>query len=144
MQAVLRFVSYFSVYFIFMYFHVCMLLHLYVSCVYLTLFHFFYDLYFVWFTGRLLLLFLMASHVCIFCFIETDTRNVICTLYLWCPLDKKHKCLLGVLFMFFFFFIFSYFHLILLYIYMHVNFKRKKLRTIKVQILIKVEASILI
>ena len=49
-----------------------------------------------------------------FSFILTDTRNVICTLHLWCPLDKGHKCLLCVLFMVF---AFSYFRLILLYIY---------------------------
>ena len=48
-----------------------------------------------------------------FSFILTDTRNVICTLHLWCPLDKGHKCLLAVLFMVFCFFVFASYFVIL-------------------------------
>ena len=55
--------------------------------------------------------------MCIFCFIQTDPRNVICTLYLWCPLNKYHKCLMGLLFMVF---TFSYLHLILLFYVLHI------------------------
>ena len=54
-------------------------------------------------------------HICMY---VIETRNVIFTLHLWCPLDKGHKCLLGLLSMFFSLFA-SYF-LIFIYTYIYI------------------------
>ena len=57
--------------------------------------------------------------VCIFIFMLIDTRNVIYTLHLWCPLHEGYKCLLGVLLMVF---ACSYLHIILLSFILHIFF----------------------
>ena len=72
---------------------------MYVIC--LILFHFFYILYFAWICWKIdCFLFIDDEDMSVILnFLLADTRNVICTLHLWCPLDEDHKCFLGLLFM---------------------------------------------
>ena len=60
----------------------------------------FICMYFIWVYRKNLFFFSFQwrlGHVCIFIFILTDTKNVICILYLWCPLDEGLEYFLGVL-----------------------------------------------